>query len=279
MPRLSALAATLAAAAVAAAQPAAKDPTFRVEAKAKLTMTAGGQEQKIEADAAYEYVWKRDGKEKILLMEGIEVRAVTGGQEVMNARMNRAGFTNAAGGQKAEVKTETAPAELKRMLTDSFGAPVCKLEVDATGKEVKRTMLAGPGAAQLVDSGMVANATLFHPPYLADKDEWQAEVAVGTGNGVAAGKLTYTKVPGGKGGQAVKVSGTLSADGQKVAGGLAIKGSKYAVAGEQTYDPARKEWVAGRLTMDLAMTLAKEAQDVGSAKGEMVITFAAKPAK
>ena len=114
---------------------------------------------------------------------------------------------------------------------------------------------------------MIANTTLFHPWYAADKDEWQADMEVSTGQGLASGKVTYTKVPGGKGGQAVKVSGTLTAEGVKGAGGTTIKEGKYVVTGEQTYDTTRKEWVAGKLALDISFKVAKGDTPVGVRQG------------
>jgi hypothetical protein len=267
------------AAGCAAAQPAAQDTKFRVDVRAKLSATIAGQEQKLEADAAYEYTWKRDGKTRTLVVDSAEVRAAADGREMMNARMNREGFSDKKAGAAKEDKTAEAPAELKQLLTDSFGSPICKIELDDTGKELKRTMLAGPGATVLVDSGMVANTRMFHPWYSADKDQWQADMEVSTGNGLATGKATYTKVPGGKGVQAVKVSGTLTADGVKGMGGLTIKAGKYKVEGEQTYDLERKEWVAGKLTMDVTFKMHDGADEIGSVKGTMIVTFALVPQK
>ena len=163
--------------------------------------------------------------------------------------MSRAGFNDIKNGRN--IKLEDANEQLKQLLTDSFGSPVCKVEVDAAGKEVKCTVVAGPGAASLIESGMIANATMFHPWYSTDKNEWQVEMELSTGNGLATGKVTYEKVPHGKGGQAVRVSGTLSADGVKLRSGATIKDSKYVVAGEQVYDANRKEWY-GKWTLDVA---------------------------
>ena len=96
--------------AVVAGQPApkdGKDAAFKVAVEAKLTMSAGGQDEKIEADAAFEYTWKRDGKVKTLVVDSASVRAVAGGKEAMNAKMSRAGFNDIKGGQN--IKTEDAP--------------------------------------------------------------------------------------------------------------------------------------------------------------------------
>jgi hypothetical protein len=278
MPRLFGLAAILTATVLAgcAKKDNANEPKFRVTVEAKMTMEIGGEKQKIEADAAFEYTWKRDGQVRTLLVNSAEVRATMGAKEMMNAKLSRAGFIDNTVGRKNEVKTADAPAQLKQLLTDSFDTPICKLELDADGKEVKRTVVAGPGAATLIDSGMIANARMFHPRYAANADEWEDTLEVSSNNGVATGKATYTKVPGGKGRQVVKVSGTLTADGVKGVGGVMIDEAKYTVTGEQTYDPERKEWVKGNMTMDVAFKMT-QGVNKGTAKGVMEVTFALVP--
>jgi hypothetical protein len=277
-PRVLALAALLAAAAPAGCGKKAppEDPKFRVAIQSKVAMDVGAEKQDIEADAAFEYTWARDGQVRTLLVNAAEVRAAMGGKEMMNAKMTRDGFTDSAGGRKKEIKTAEANEQLKKILTDSFGTPVCKIELDAEGREVKRTVVAGAGAATLIDSGMIANARMFHPSYPADKDEWEDTMEVSTGNGLASGKVAYKKVPGGKGGQAVKVSGTLTADGVKGTGGITINEAAYKVDGEQTYDTERKEWVKGHLTMDIAFKMTHAGRK-GTAKGSMDVTFGLLP--
>jgi hypothetical protein len=276
LPAVACVAVALAAA--TAAPPDAKDFRFKVAIKARTTMGADGQAQKVDGDTAFTYTWKRDGNVRTLVVESAEVRVVAGGQDVMNAKMSRAGFTEMKGGKATEVKIEDAPEQLKKMLTDSFGTPICKIEVDAAGKEVKRTVVAGAGAAALIDSGMIANATMFHPWYRGDRDEWQADLQVSTGNGLVTGKVTYTKIPGGKGGQAVKVAGTITADGIKLTGGVTVNNGKYTIKGEQTYDPVPGEWVAGNMTMDLDFKLTAGTKVI-PAKGEMAVTFELLPEK
>lgn len=251
-------------------RPDYKDPTFQVSVRAKLTMNVAGSEQKVEADAAFIYAWKPEGKTRTLYVDSAEVRAALDGRDQMNVKMDRNGMIDRAGDKS--VKAQDGPPQLKKMLTDCFGSPLCKIEVDADGKEVKRTVVAGDGAAPMIDSGMVANCTMFHPFFPTDRDEWVADMEVSAGNGMATGKVTYTKVPGGKGGQKVKVAGTLTADGVKGQGGLVIKNGKYLVAGDQTYDPERKQWVAGDLTMDVTFKATNGATDL-TANGKMVVKF------
>ena len=110
------------------------------------------------------------------------------------------------------------------------------LSLDISGKEVKRTMTAPPEVTEVIDREIVAAATLFHPHYSKDNDEWQSEVEWGTGHGLAKGELDYKKVDGGKAEQLVKVSGTLAGVGVKELGEITLTDTKIKISGEQTYD-------------------------------------------
>jgi hypothetical protein len=244
---------------------------FKSTVQSKLVMAEGGQDHKVEADAVIEYEWKRDGKVRTLVFHEMSARTALDGTERENTKMSRTGFEDANRGKT--IKLEEAPDQLKKLLSNLFGTPVCELEVDAAGKELKRTILAEPGAAQIIEQGgMIANTLLFHPWYSTDTNEWQARMEIGTGQGgVAGGNVTYTKVTSGKGVQAVKVSGTLTTDGAKVPTGL-----KYVVSGEQTYDISLGEWVAGKLTMDVTIDSPERA---AKGQGQMLCTLEMLPLK
>lgn len=275
---LAALALVPAAAPVGAADPA---HSFEVAVKARLDMDAAGKTQKVEADTALRYTWARPPGERTLTFDSVRLRATLDGRPTADTFMSRDKLTNTEGGQTREVPADSAPDELKTMLRDSFGVPVAKVKVDADGKEVKREVVAGPGAKTLVDQGMIANALLFHPPYPKGRDEWTAPAEVSMGNGgFAKGDLTYKKAAGGKGGQRVKVSGTLANDGFQAPGSpLTLKNARYVVTGEQTYDPDRGEWVAGRLNLDVSFQLAAKDKVVIAAKGTMDVSLELVPAK
>jgi hypothetical protein len=92
--------------------------------------------------------------------------------------------------------------------------------------------------------------------------------------GFAKGKLTYTKTPSGKGLQSVKVSGTLTNAGFKIPNTpVAITTARYVVTGEQSYDPAKRNWVSGKLTIDLLYDMSADNKPIGDAKGQMIVTF------
>ena len=201
------------------------------------------------------------------------------GQEMVNSKMSRAGVFGTEGGKKISRKFEDSTKDQKKFLTDMFGSPICKIELDADGKEVKRTVVAGRGPVSVLDTGLVANCRFFHPWY-SPGDEWRLNQEISSGENVAKGPVTYKKMPAGKAGlQVVKMIGTLTADGVKDSDGDTVKDSKFTVSGEQTYDTTRKEWVAGKLRMDVAFKMARDDKEVGAAKGEMTMTFEMLPDK
>src|SRR5262245_46988396 len=267
------LTATCAAACALAADPAPAMRAFKVVVGADSAIEGDGMSATLTANTEYQYSWKTEGKERTLLLRNMSVKAKVGDDELMDIKMSRAGLVGRQKGQEVDKKFDDAPDELKTLLRDTFGSPLCKLEVDETGKEVKRTILAKPGAKVALDTGMIANATLFHPPYFANKDQWHAKGAVSAGQGEATGTLTFKKAPGGKGGQLVKLSGTPTADNVQADNGMTVKGGKYVVTGTQTYDTERKEWIAGKHDMDITFRLFQGENELATAKGKMIVTF------
>jgi hypothetical protein len=253
---------------------------FNIAIIADLDMDTQGKTQKIVADTEVRYQWARTGRERVLTFESMRVKASIDGKHLMDSAMSREKMTTMENGKAKVILIADAPDALKSMLEDSFGAPMCKLRVDENGKETKRTVVAGPGAKALIDGGVIANAVLFHPPYLSEKDEWQADADLSVGNGAfAKGKLAYKKVKGGDGGQAVRVSGTLTNDGYKLPANPLTHKVKHVVSGTQTYDPAQKEWIAGKFTIDVSMQASTDDAVVVTGKGTMVLNFKKLPGK
>jgi hypothetical protein len=259
---------------------AERSHSFKLRIVAVIDVETQGKNQKVDADTVLKYTWKQRGGERALHFDSALVKAKKDGDPFMDTFMSRARVTNTEAGKTTEVSLENAPGELKQMMQDSFGVPLCKLRVDETGKEVKREIVAGPGAKTLLEQGMIANARLFHPPFVPGKDEWSAATEVSMGNGgFAKGELTYKKGVRARGRQVVKVSGTLTNDGFKSPDTmLTFKNVKYVVSGEQTYDPSAGEWVSGKLLINVLFQLTRDAL-VGSAKGNMVLSFDEVPGK
>jgi hypothetical protein len=154
-------------------------------------------EQKVDATADVRYTWKNVGEERVLLLEMIKTKAVADGKTLLDTTMSREKTSNVSEGVAKEVKAADSPEGLRKFLQATFGQPLCKLQRDANGKEVKRTVVAQPEAKGIIENGMIANGLLFHPPYYPGKSEWESEREVGMGNGgFAKGKLHYKKLTG-----------------------------------------------------------------------------------
>jgi hypothetical protein len=248
---------------------------FKITIASSMDMDIQGQKQKLVADTEIIYSWMSKDRQRTLSFESMFVKVKKDDKPMMDTLMSRAKFTNTVDGKATVIELEKAPEALKNILQDSFGVPVCKVQIDEKGQEVKRTMVAGPGAKTIMDNGLVANALIFHTPFVRAKDEWQAESEMSMGNGgFAKGKLTYKKVPGEKDTQAFKVSGVLTNDGFTPPGSpMSIKKPKYVVGGNQVYDPTSQEWVSGRYTIDLSYVMSVDDKVVGTTKGNMILNF------
>jgi hypothetical protein len=265
-----------------AAEDKAATRSFKMTLVSELTMDIGGKTQKLNADTGLFYSLQRGDKETTLLFDAIEVKVVSEGKELMNTQMSREKLKTVKDGKTQEVARADAPPELKKMLEDSFGAPICQLVLEKNGKEIKRTVVAGPGAKSLVDNGQIANARFFHALYATGDTKWESPNEISMGNGgYAKGKLTYEKIKGAKAGQTkVKVSGRLTADSVTLPGNpLTIKDAKYDVTGDQTYDAAVGDWVAGDLVIQVFYAMEAGGKAVGTAKGTMKVKLELLPAK
>jgi hypothetical protein len=257
--------------------------SFQLKLDSKIDMDVFGKKQAIIADTDIRYTWRRKGKERTVNLDLTGVKVVADGKVSMDVTMSRERVVNRQGDKTNEVKSDDAPEELKKMLRDSFGVPLCKIEVDKDGKRVKRTDLAGAGAKLVTEQGLIANTLLFHAPHPAARDQWEADAEISMGNGgYAKGKLTYKKAKDEKGRPIVKVTGTLRNDSYQLPGQpVKMKEARYVVNGVQTYDPALGEWVAGKLPFQVSFKMVDATSDtvIASAKGTMVATLRRLPGK
>jgi hypothetical protein len=254
---------------------------FKITIMAKSTMNNEGKKQSLDTWTEIRYTWKRKGRERTLFQDELKLQIKINGEEFVNSSISRdRAVFREKGKDDVDFLFENAPEALKKTLQDSFGAPLCRLEVDEYGKEIKRTILAGPGAKDAVQNGIIANALLFHPPFFPDKDNWVAEreVSIGRGGSVK-GNISYKKVPGEKGKRTVKVSGTLKNEGFRPPGAPATARNIHKVSGEQTFDLGEKEWVAGKLTMAVSIEFTADGKPIGSGQSTMTVTFEKLPAK
>ncbi|NLE58732.1 MAG: hypothetical protein GX616_10250 [Planctomycetes bacterium] len=264
---------------------AGRDAGIARTSKITITSTVNtrtqGEGHRIDAYTEVYYTWRRKGLEHVLSVDSLLVKARINGEESMNTFMSRAKLVNTEQGQTQEVSFDEASDELKKTPRDSFDVPLCILQVDASGKETRRTVVAGAGAKSMVDNGMIANALLFHPPFPPQRKEWQADAEFSTGNGGSAqGKLTYTTVPGRGPRRLFKVSGKCSRESFRLPDKpLTMKDVLFVVSGEQTYDPAQRAWVSGKLAVDVSFQMITDDQTTTSAKGKMTLSCEESPGR
>ncbi len=281
IPRFVLAASMLVTAAIAKADEPERGNSFKITIAAQIEMVVQGVKQKIDADTELRYTWKRAGNSRTLAFDSMQAKSNVDGKSTMDSSMSRAKFTNTANGKTDEVAFENAPDQLKQILKDSFEAAVCKIEVDDTGKEVKRAVVAGPGAKALIDQGMIANALLFHPPFMPKQNNWSAPAEFSMGNGgYVKGDLSYQKIRKGEGETEVSVSGTMTCDNfQAKDTPVTVKNAKYVVSGRQVHETALAEWASGKWDIDLSFDMLNGEAPLASAKGKMTVKFERLPAK
>lgn len=248
---------------------------YRVEYESEMTMDlrqAGGDTMEVLATTEFEYAFSAGARFDVTV-ERMAVVTSMNGNENMNVSLGRDGLRVVEGGQVREVPYEEADPATRAMIEDGYRHPVATIEVDAEGRERSRALSTRPGARDSLESGSVVNARMFHAPFPADGERWEAEreFSMGSGN-VARGALTYTRGAAGPDGRVpVTVSGTLKGAGRQ--GPLEIRDAVYRVEGTQTFDPALGDWAAGELKIELSMDMLRGGRKLCSATGTILATL------
>ncbi len=185
-----------------------------------------------------------------IVVEEIQFKLFRNQKESFNITQNRQGTVVIFQGKKHRFKFDDVSAKRQQVLRESFGTPLCKIDVDETGKEVKRTMTAGPGAKRVIEYGYVDLCRLFHPPFLVDKKRWTAPLMLRLPNKrTIKGDLTYEKTPDKSIGRTlVKAAGGWKQTDKSAKGMPAEVEIKW--QGELAYDNKSKQWITGQLAMD-----------------------------
>jgi hypothetical protein len=220
----------------------------------KLTLSAfNGTEEvdenkQADTDTILCYTWTHQGQERILSFDSLQVTVCPSNAPCTRTLTNREKLIHSEGDTTTETLFEDAPDEVKQTLRASFGVPIFKRQVDESGHELAREVVASPHAQDLIDQGMIANALLFHPPFERATNLWTSTAQISMGNGaLATGELTYWKSTEDTPEQTVEVWGTLINEHFQLPGQpFAINNAQYIIEGEQTFCPARNEWVSGK---------------------------------
>ena len=240
---------------------------FRLTMTGHTDMELDGKRHKIGTETVILYRRMRQGHDVNVVCDSVAVKNSSDGAVSYEGYMDRVKtiFTG-QNGKKQELTAEQDPA-LRKTLEASFGTILAKLELNDDGAPAKQTINNHPAAKDFVASGMVTNCLLFHAPYSTDasKQKWTRAIEYSMlGGGAATGELTYEKQPDspsetGSGGDkqpSVKVTGSLKAPTLRDSyGRIMARNVQVDIAGQQTFDLATKEWLAGTLTATVNFSL------------------------
>lgn len=257
----------------ALAQESEASRAFGIVLDSTITMDLGANgSAKIGALTGFDYTFKGTPQKFAVQLDRMAVKQTTDGVLAMDMEMSLAGFKNVTPQETLDVPYEEGNPQLQGLLDAAFRNPIANLELDADFRETKREVVAGPDAQGLLENGAMENSRLFHAPFPAEGDSWEAERAFSMGNGnLATGKLTYTRGETVDGRTTVSVKGTLN--GRGMHGPLEIKSAVYEISGTQQFDPAVGDYVAGTLDVKISMELAQGGQVLGNGKGTIKATL------
>lgn len=276
---------SLAAAAAAADDPPAAPLRYKLTIKSDLRLAPGGKAQADDAqhaEASFGYEVRREKTD--LYVSLLHIESDAGGPKARTHRLlSKARFFTQVGDAVEEDVDQKAMSAAQRKLADGlFEAPLWKLETDPDGRVTRREFLPEDPVVARLAKGMLSNVRLFHPPFPAAADRWEAdnEVLVETDK-VARGKLAYAKRKpvAGDGRVTVRASGALEYRGDAGADAFTTMTVRYAVGGEQTYDPKLRDWVSGDLTIKVTMAFGVKGKPDLTSTGDMRVTLEMLPGK
>ena len=101
------------------------------------------------------YTWEQKDQERQLLLNSLGFQMSIDGKEKENYRADPEKFIYTKDGRDEEIPIEKALDQLRRSMQDSFRGPFCTLQIDETGKEVKRQIVPYSGGKTFLDNGIL----------------------------------------------------------------------------------------------------------------------------
>lgn len=250
--------------------------SFEISADAVVEGTQGQSKATGQVRAKYAYNHREDAS--FLYVNEIDMSAKVDDGVVLEMFLNRNQLRIMQKDKKSEFPYEKAPEKIANQIEQSCRLPIVKFRFDANGRELERTNIAGPEAKSLAQDGMIANFRMFHLPYFADRNKWEATVAINSGpsalTSLSTGTLTVEKDQAKKNERlvTVKVRGALSTNSINTA---TIKNmfTRHEVMGEQSYDPVLREWIRGEWRVTMKILGEVDGKQVERASGKLTLTL------
>jgi hypothetical protein len=228
-----------------------------------------------------QYTWRRSGQTRTLILNQIDHKFTYNGNSKHEFTMSRKKISIRMSKYVVEMNQDFAKAspETQTILKDTFDVPLVTLKLDEQGRETSRQINAGPGAKDLLDTMLLANCLIFHPPFPSGKTDWQSPAEVAFWGHNAKGPLTYKKLDGSPSTYEIsgKISGTLQNPkiGQPDSN-VGVKKAQYAATGQQTFDPLKQEWTHGTIRFEVNFEQSTKDKSASSKKELIEMTLETK---
>jgi hypothetical protein len=246
--------------------------SFQILLESKGTiLTSPGSPMQFDADLELNYTWHGTDREKTLKRDGMYAKVMNNGKLGLEMRRTPEIATQVVNGKTIN---ESSTPEQIASLRQEFDTPICRIRLDEHGAEIGRDLIESPQIVQILRDGVIDAASLFHPPFYADRKQWRSKRTIGLGNsGKAEGELTYEKQSVDGNLVAVKVSGILVAVVFPEDVGVVRRNSRYEFNGNQVYDVKLNSWVNGSALVEGSSDLTHGESVVGNTTVTMKLTF------
>jgi hypothetical protein len=265
---------------ILAAAPATQGASYRLVIDSRVeTRLVDGATHVTETLTTFDYTWIRRGMQLTLTADRLGVRTTQDGKVTRHEIVSRNGLRRHVRGKWLDAPPAKLDAKTRARIQASYGQPLARLTVDASGKETAREMVAKPAAAEMIASGAVDNARLFHLPFRPGKKGWPAPWRMALGQGVMArGSVACQLIKPGPRDPThlVRVKFTGRAVGSHTAGDRTTA-CQCGVRGRAIYDTEARQWLAGRQEIAVTHQLTHNGRELATASGKVTATMAVRP--
>ena len=227
----------------------------------------------VDSRTIYEYTLQKKANQITILVHSLLVQVFVNGRVQVYRILDRNKMRNYEKDGWKTTFAEDANPVLKQLLEHSFDRPLCQLEVDKNGKEKSRKMVAGSGAKELIDAGMIDNILMFHIPYYSSQKRWFVLREYKLGKDISVkGQVAFEKAKSLSPKEPhYTISGSLKGDYKH--GNIAVKDAVYKVSGHQIYSLEKGEWLSGKHRLNIRYHVFHNGKKAASARGLMVLTL------
>ena len=247
----------------------------------KTTVDFGSAHVKIhEHEGTVIHTLRFTPQQTTLLIDRLRQKYTGDGVFKYDTTLDRDKIVRVVDGKTQETLVKDLPEAARTRIMQTFGVPLCTTTYETNGAETKRTIVADAAAKMDVVMSEINNTMFFHPPFIANQDEWQYATEFDTIDpGIARGQMTYKKTDSFGHLVTVKSTGVFTCETCPLPGEINAKDLKYTVTGDHVYDLTRGIWVSATTKVDVTYRLEKDGIIGARATGTMNWNLESLPGK